>query len=167
LASIPPDANSGWSRLPAFEVRGAETIAPSRIYVAPPNIHILLDDGAVDIWRGPKENSHRPAIHPLFRSAAVRYGPRVIGVVLSGALDGGSAGLWWVKRDGGVTIVQDPKTAEHPDMPRNAIQYVDVDYVVPMDKITGLLSTLVSHRTEPRMSGVEEDLRSWSSSKYL
>jgi len=154
-------------RLPAFEVRGAETIAPSRIYVAPPNVHIVLDDSAVDIWHGPKENLHRPAINPLFRSAAVRYGPRVIGLVLSGVLDDGSAGLWWVKRHGGVTVVQDPRTAEHPDMPRNAIQYVDVDYVAPLDKIAGLLSTLVSYRTEPRMSGAEEDLRLWSTSKHL
>ena len=151
--------------LRAMEVCGAQAIQPGRIYVAPADAHVVVDNGTVDLWHGPKENQHRPAINPLFRSAAVLYGPRVIGVVLTGALDDGSAGLWWVKRHGGVAIVQDPETAQHPDMPRNAIQYVDVDYVAPPDKIAGLLRRLVSDNTELRKPEWELSLGVWSPSK--
>jgi len=148
--------------LRASKVLDSERIMPGRIYVAPPNGHIVIEDGHVEVWHGPRENSHRPAINPLFRSAALIYGPRVAGVILSGSLDDGTAGLWWIKRQGGVTIVQDPKTAEHPDMPNSAIQYVDVDYVVPLDKIAVLLAKLVSPKSQPGEPDSKADRRVWN-----
>jgi len=96
-----------------------EPIANNRIYVAPPDKHLLLDNGIVRVTRGPKENRFRPAVDPLFRSAAYIYGPRVIGIVLSGALDDGTSGLWTIKSRGGIAIVQEPAEAEVPSMPEN------------------------------------------------
>ncbi len=93
--------------------------------------------------RGPRENNHRPAIDPLFRSAAQFYGPRVIGIILSGALDDGAAGLFAIKNLGGVTIVQDPRDALFPDMPVNALKATPVDYSVPKDQIAELIIKLV------------------------
>ena len=116
-----------------------EKIISNRIYVAKPDHHLLLNDGRIRITRGPKENRFRPAIDPLFRSAAYSYGPGTIGVVLSGALDDGSAGLWTIKDYGGVAVVQDPSDAEVSSMPDNAIQQVTVDHIVPVSRIGELL----------------------------
>lgn len=116
-----------------------EPITQNRIYVAPPDRHLLVERGRVRITRGPKENRFRPAIDPLFRSAAYAYGPKVIGVILSGALDDGTAGLWTVKHHGGLAVVQDPNDAEVPSMPENAIREVAVDYTVPVAEMAGLL----------------------------
>lgn len=121
-----------------------ETITPGVIYVAPPDYHLLVEDGKMELWHGPKENRNRPAINPLFRSAATAYRERVIGVVLSGNLDDGSAGLWWVKKEGGIAIIQDPLRCEHPEMPRNALDYVDVDYVLDAPAIGPMLTRLAS-----------------------
>ena len=104
-----PKILSGSGRLPAVHPVSGQHIEPGVIYVAPPDYHLIIEDGAVQLWHGPKENYHRPAINPLFRSAAVTYGERVIGVILSGSLDDGVSGLWGVKKYGGVTIVQDPQ----------------------------------------------------------
>lgn len=130
------------------------------IYVAPPDQHLIINDGHVQLSTGPKENRSRPAINPLFRSAAIAYGPRVIGVVLSGALDDGTAGLWEIKQRGGTTLVQDPRDARHPDMPRNALEHVSVDHVVPVREMASLLTELVgqtinTHATE------EEDMKAF------
>ncbi|HTD92609.1 MAG TPA: chemotaxis protein CheB, partial [Chitinophagaceae bacterium] len=103
-----------------------EPIQKNRIYVAPPDRHLLIDRGFVRVTNGPKENRFRPAVDPLFRSAAYVYGPRVIGIILSGALDDGTSGLWNVKRSGGTTIVQDPLDAEVASMPANAMREVRV-----------------------------------------
>src|ERR1041385_310718 len=112
--------------LSAHHPNDKEPIQPGRIYVAPPDHHLLVAHGYVRVIRGPKENNHRPAIDPLFRTAARTYGPRVVGVILSGALDDGSAGLLAVKERDGVAIVQDPKDALFPAMPQNAMEAVDV-----------------------------------------
>lgn len=109
-------------RLPARHAHEGDRIEPGRILVAPPDRHLLLDADVVHVDRGPRENSTRPALDPLFRSAAAMFGPRVCGVVLSGHLDDGSEGLRLVADAGGLAIVQDPDEAPHPEMPRNALR---------------------------------------------
>jgi two-component system chemotaxis response regulator CheB len=106
----------------------------------------MIEGGEFLVWHGPKENSQRPAINALFRSAAVAYGSRVVGIVLSGALDDGSTGLWWIKKHGGIAIVQDPKDARFPSMPQSALSTVDVDYCVAAKDIPELLVRLVAGR---------------------
>ena len=120
-----------------------EPVEHGRIYLAVADHHLILDDGRVKLWRGPKENLHRPGINALFRSAAVTYGERVVGVILSGTLDDGSAGLWWIKRYKGLAIVQDPHDAEYADMPRNALGHVTADYVLSAREIGRILPSLV------------------------
>ncbi len=136
--------------LPALHPRSGQLIQPGRVYIAPPDYHMLLQKDSVHLWRGPKENTHRPAINPLFRSAAVTFKKRVAGVVLSGALDDGSAGLWWVKEFGGVAVVQDPREAAFPEMPENAIQHVDVDHVLALTGIADLITSLATERSLAR-----------------
>jgi two-component system chemotaxis response regulator CheB len=116
--------------LPASHAVDEEEIEHGRIYVAPPDHHLLLHAGVVRVVRGPHENGYRPAIDPLFRSAAHSFGPRVTGVVLSGVLDDGTAGLAGVKQAGGRTLVQDPAEALYPTMPSNAIEFVSPDRVL-------------------------------------
>ncbi|HEX5658781.1 MAG TPA: chemotaxis protein CheB [Polyangiales bacterium] len=129
--------------LPAEYPDHGQGIERGKIYVAPADTHLQLRPGAITVTRGAKENSHRPSIDALFRSAARSYGPRVIGVVLSGYLDGGSAGLLSVKARGGVTIVQDPSEAQVPDMPRNALERARPDHVVTLAQLPTLLCELV------------------------
>ena len=135
----------------ALHPRSGEPIENGRIYVAPPNAHLLIADDRVRLWQGPKENRHRPAINATFRSAAVQFRHRVIGVILSGALDDGTTGLWWIKQFGGVAVVQDPNDAEHPDMPQSAIEHVAVDHVVSADEIGPLLVRLTGGSDEKSM----------------
>ena len=111
--------------------RNGTPIEPRAIYIAPPDHHMLVKGRALALSKGPKENRSRPAIDPLFRSAAAAFGPRVIGVVLSGMLDDGTAGLYAIKEAGGASVIQDPKDALHPSMPANAIKYVGADFVLP------------------------------------
>lgn len=113
------------------------------IYVAPPDHHLLVHKGIVQLSRGPKEHHTRPAIDPLFRSAALWGGPRVIGVVLSGCNDDGTAGLQAIKQCGGLAVVQDPSDAEEPVMPASAVTHVHVDRCVPASLIADTLSELV------------------------
>jgi two-component system chemotaxis response regulator CheB len=116
------------SALKAVFPRHGEELAHGCIYVAPPDHHMLLQDGRIALTRGPKENHTRPAIDPLFRSAALCCGPRVIGLVMSGYLDDGTAGLRAIKDCGGVTMAQDPADAEFPDMPASALANVAIDF---------------------------------------
>ena len=128
--------------LPALAPDDNMPIEPGRIYVASPNCHLLVQPGKVRVVHGPKENRHRPAVDPLFRSAAWAYGPRVVGVVLSGTLDDGSAGLWAIKSCGGIAVVQDPEDALHPGMPESALAHLTVDHRLPISDIGPLLSRL-------------------------
>ena len=129
--------------LPAGHPADGEHIGAGRIYVAPNDHHMLLEAGCVRITRGPRENRFRPAVDPLFRSAAYIYGARAVGVVLSGALDDGASGLYTLKLRGGTAIVQDPSDATVSAMPLNALQYTEADYTVPAAAIGGLLARVV------------------------
>jgi two-component system chemotaxis response regulator CheB len=134
--------------LPAGHVRDGEPIQPGQIYVAPPDHHVLLRTGHVHLSRGPRENGHRPAIDPLFRSAAREYATRVVGVVLSGTLDDGTGGLLAIKSRGGIAVVQDPADALYPGMPGNALQHVEVDHVLPAAAMGELLVRLIADSAE-------------------
>jgi two-component system chemotaxis response regulator CheB len=129
--------------MPASNATDMEQIEPGRIYVAPPDFHLLVEpSGYVRVTRGPRENRFRPAIDPLFRSAAHAFGPRVVGVILTGWLDDGTAGLWAVKERGGTAIVQHPDDSYVPAMPLNAIKHVEVDHILPLKEIAPLLVRL-------------------------
>jgi len=123
-----------------------EEIRPGRIYVAPSGFHLTVEPKRLVVTRGAREHGYRPAIDPLFRSAAIAYGRRVIGVILSGSLDDGTVGLHEIKRAGGVAIVQDPDDTEWPSMPQSALRHVPVDYTAPADEIGTLLQALVAAR---------------------
>jgi two-component system chemotaxis response regulator CheB len=141
--SYMPQLLSRAGRLPAEHVEDNQRIENGRILIAPPDYHILIEDSRVRLSHGPKENRHRPAIDPLFRTAAEEYDSRVIGVILTGTLDDGTMGLKAVKDAGGITIVQDPNDALYPDMPRNALQIVGPDFALPMEEIRSLLPRLI------------------------
>jgi two-component system chemotaxis response regulator CheB len=130
--------------LPAANAENRARIQPGRVYVAPPDRHLLLEPGVMRLTHGPKENRFRPAIDPLFRSAAQVYGPRVVGVILTGGLDDGTSGLWAVKQLGGMAVVQDPAEAFMPSMPLNALGQVEVDYTLPVAEIAPLLARLAT-----------------------
>src|SRR5262245_49258440 len=138
-------------RMPVAHAVDQEPVRRGRIYVAPPGMQTYIQRGRIAVRRGPRENNHRPAIDPLFRTAAHHYGPRVIGVVLSGARDDGSAGLRAVKHAGGVAIVQDPEDAAFPDMPVHAIESVEVDYCLPSAELAATLVALVRADVEGRL----------------
>jgi two-component system chemotaxis response regulator CheB len=144
-------------RLPAVHAANGDAVAPGRIYVAPPNFHLLFEHGAVRLVRGPKENGNRPAADPMFRSAAVAFGDRVIGVVLSGNLDDGTAGLAAIKRLGGVAVVQDPTDALFPSMPQSALDHVDIDRTVRIADLAATLEELIAQPLAPRSPGSEAD----------
>ena len=128
--------------LPAISPVNHEAIRNGLIYVAPPDRHMLIQDGHVCTSQGPKENGSRPAIDALFRSAARSYGARVIGVVLTGNLDDGTAGLMAVKERGGIAVVQSPEDAAYPSMPQSALKHVKTDYCLPISEIAAKLIQL-------------------------
>jgi two-component system chemotaxis response regulator CheB len=130
-----------------------ERLRHRHIYVASPNHHLLIQSGQLRVVRGPKENGFRPAIDATLRSAAESYAPRVIGVILTGMMDDGTAGLLAVKRHGGVALVQDPREAAYPSMPTNACRYVNVDVVCPLAAIAPQLPLLLSADTATSTRG--------------
>lgn len=144
-----PELLSQRGCLPAAHPVHLEEVVPGRIYIAPPDNHLLLRSGYVEVVRGPKENGHRPAVDPLFRTASWSYGPRVIGLVLSGHRDCGTAGMMSVKARSGVTIVQSPESAVAPEMPRSVLARGPVDHVVHPLELAGLLVRLTRELAEP------------------
>ncbi len=137
--SLLPQILNRASNLVAHHPYDYEPLEYGRIYVAPPDYHLMIEPGVVRVIRGPKANRHRPAVDPLFRSAAVVYGPRVVGCILTGSLDDGTAGALAVRRHGGTLIVQDPSDAFSPGMPSSVIENVTVDYVLPLEEIPSKL----------------------------
>lgn len=140
--SLLPEILARDSSLPVAHAVDGEKIKRGRIYVAPPNQHLLIERDRVRLVHGPKENLHRPSIDALFRSAARWAGPHVIGVVLTGSRDDGKAGMGAIKQRNGIAIVQDPSEALFPSMPLSVIQGVQVDYSVPLIEIAPLLDRL-------------------------
>jgi two-component system, chemotaxis family, protein-glutamate methylesterase/glutaminase len=142
--SLLPELLTSKGNLPAQHASHRDPIRPGRIYVAPPDHHMLVVKDAVELTRGPKEHHSRPAVDPLFLSAGLSHGPAVVGVVLTGMLDDGTAGLQAVKMCGGTAIVQDPDDAFAPSMPLSALRHVDVDHCVPLRTMPALLTELAA-----------------------
>ena len=149
VRSVLPTVLAKAGPLPASHPDDGDPIRPGHIYVGPNDHHMLLERGYIRVTKGPKENRFRPAVDPLFRSAAYIYGTRVTGVVLSGALDDGTAGLWAIKLRGGTAVVQDPEDAIHRSMPINALDNVDVDYKLPVSEIGPLLGRITREPAAP------------------
>lgn len=143
-----PNLLNNAGRLPAAFASDGERIRNGRIYVAPSDRHLLIAEHSIQVSRGPRENGFRPAIDPLFRTAAHFHGPRAIGVVLSGALHDGTLGLKRIKEAGGIAIVQDPEQATHRSMPDSAIAQVQVDYVARVPELAAILAELTRERIE-------------------
>jgi len=146
--------------LKATHAEDGEQIEQGRIYIAPPDHHLLLEKGnRMIVKKGPKENGFRPCVDALFRSAAYIYGSRVVGVVLSGMLDDGTSGMWAIKRRGGITIVQHPEDAMYPSMPQNVMQYVAVDHVTPVAKMGALIGALVMQKAAKNPDLTKEEMK--------
>lgn len=142
--SILPELLGRRGQLPARHASDGESLNAGVIYIAPPDHHLLLDARRLHLSRGPKENHARPAIDPLFRTAALHWRERAVGVVLSGALDDGAAGLAAIKASGGVAVVQDPASALEASMPRSAMAAAVVDFCVPPQQLGPLLTGLAT-----------------------
>ncbi|MBD0346242.1 MAG: chemotaxis protein CheB [Coleofasciculus sp. Co-bin14] len=138
-----PQILQNCGKLPAVHAVDGAAIEQGCIYIAPPNRHLLVKRDYMHVVIEPKENGFRPAIDPLFRTAAVAYDKRVVGIVLSGGLFDGAAGLMEIKQRGGVAIVQDPNEALVSTMPQTAINRVAVDYILPIANMASVLLDLV------------------------
>jgi two-component system, chemotaxis family, protein-glutamate methylesterase/glutaminase len=144
-----PDVLRACGQLQAEHARDGQRPAQGHIYLAPPDRHMLIEDGVIRITRGPKENHTRPAIDPLFRSAALSCGPRTLGVILSGHLDDGTLGMKAIKACGGVLLVQDPREAEAVGMPMSVLQNLEVDHCLRLDGLASALAQLTTERAQP------------------
>ena len=152
--SVLPDILGRRGPLPAKHAEDGEPIRTGRIYVGPPDHHLMVREGKILLTRGPAENNHRPAIDALFRSAARAYGPRTVGMVLTGTLDDGTAGLLSIKSRGGLALVQDPNEALFTGMPVSAIENVAVDTI---DTIAGLAKTVTRLASENQAGRQAQD----------
>ncbi|MHB1123892.1 MAG: chemotaxis protein CheB [Ramlibacter sp.] len=150
--SILPDLLSARGPLPALHPEHGQALRAGTIYVAPPDQHLLFTADSVRLSRGPRENHARPAIDPLFRAAALHWRERAIGVVLTGELDDGTAGLQAIKDCGGTAVVQDPADALQPSMPASALANVAVDRCLPLAAMAQELTRLVGHEPAPSAS---------------
>ena len=162
--SLLPNILSRAGLVKAVQPVDYQRIERGRIYIAPPDRHLLIEDGFMRVVLGPKENRHRPAIDPLFRSAAVAYGPQVVGVILTGSLDDGTAGLLAIKQRGGVAVVQDPRDAIYPSMPESALAHVKVDHCLPISRIGQLLVQLshegvMQENIQPALEDMAREVR--------
>jgi two-component system chemotaxis response regulator CheB len=161
--SLLPQILSRAGSLPTGHARDGELLRHGHIYVAPPDSHLVIEPARMRLVAGPRENGHRPSVDVLFRTAAAAYGPRVVGVVLSGTLDDGTAGLLVIKRRGGVAVVQQPADARYPGMPQSALEHVVVDYALPVAEIGSALARLavetVRQHTGPVSAELEEEIR--------
>lgn len=157
--SLLPRILERYSRLPVVHPDDSTSIRRGHIYVAPPNFHMIVEGDLIRVVQGPRENLHRPAIDPLFRSAAASYGRRVIGVILTGSLDDGTSGLMVVHARGGETIVQDPQTAMFASMPSSALQLVPSARVLPLLEIAARLVQSVAEKLPERASKEPLDTR--------
>lgn len=147
------------SPLKCVQANEGDKIKKGTIYVAPADFHLTIKDGQIQLSRGPKENRARPAIDPLFRSAAVNYGQRVIGILLSGMLDDGVSGLSSIKKCGGIAIVQHPDDAIFPDMPLHALANVEVDFNLPVTKMGAVIYKLINESNVEEKSRPPEHLK--------
>ena len=161
---LPSILTAADARRAAFGKHG-EAVCDGRIYVAPPDHHMLLNDGKLELTRGPRENFARPAVDPLFRTAAHYYGPDAIGIVLSGRLNDGTSGLYEIKRQGGVAIVQTPTEAEAAGMPQSALNNVAVDYCLPVTEMPRLLTRLTVEAS-PQRNTVVRGVPSMTQEKF-
>jgi two-component system chemotaxis response regulator CheB len=157
-----PDILRRVTDFPVVSAEDCETIMPGRAYIAPPDFHLVVEADETDskstrLTRGPKENRFRPSIDVLFRSAALAFGPRVIGVILTGMLDDGASGLYAIKERGGLAVVQDPVDAEAPNMPINAMRAVKVDHVSPIAGMGELLVQLINQPVKEGEDAVGEN----------
>ena len=150
-----PTILSKASPIKAVHPKDGSPIKSGLIYVAPPDHHMLLEKNRILVKKGPKENRFRPSVDALFRSAAYVYGPRVIGVILSGLLNDGTSGLWSIKRMGGLSVVQTPEDASYPSMPINALEYVKADHIVAAAEM-GALVTKLGKRKAPKRVRVKK-----------
>lgn len=147
------------AKLPVSAPEDGELIRRGHAYIAPPGVHMLVESDRIRLVRGPRENRHRPAIDPLFRSAAATYGPRVIGIILTGMLDDGTSGMMVVSAHGGVALVQDPRSAMFPAMPQNALNRVPDARVVPLDQIPCVLRELIQQDVPAKSYGLPREDR--------
>jgi two-component system chemotaxis response regulator CheB len=145
------------SVLPCKVAKDGDVIQTGNIYLAPPDHHMLLDKGHIVIGKGAPENRWRPSINNLFRSAAAHYSSRVIGIILTGLLDDGMAGMGAIKRAGGIAMVQNPAEADYPDMPLSIINNMEVDYITSLSRMGEIIREVVE-TTEPKEVEVPFDI---------
>jgi two-component system chemotaxis response regulator CheB len=152
--SVLPEILTRAGPLPAAHATDGERIASGRVYVAPPGHHLLIGREQLKLRKEPHVQISRPSADAMFESAASAHGPRVIGVVLTGNLNDGTAGLQAIQRQGGITVVQDPKSASFPSMPTSAVEHMHVDYVLPLEKIPALIERLVRREGKSDRAGI-------------